>query len=76
MEEMYYRTVIENMTEAIAASGLKQNAVATRLGISARQLSDILHYRKRLDVGMVPVVCDVLGVPLNRLFVFRAGADG
>ena len=72
MENESYRSVIENMTDAINESGLKQKAVAERFGISARQLNDILHYRKRMDVGLVPVFCNALGLPLNRLFNMRA----
>ena len=68
MESEAYRTVIENLRAAIEESGLKQKVVAEKANMKARQLSDVLCFRQRLDVADIPVLCRILGIEPVQLF--------
>lgn len=53
---------------AIRKSGLKQMAVAERVNLSSRQLSDIISKRKKLDANLLFEICEVTGTTPNEIF--------
>lgn len=72
METDAYKMIINNLREVIDQSGMKQKAVAERVGIPAKQLNNILCFRRRLDAGTIPKFCIVLGISVNRLFEIQS----
>lgn len=68
MKTEVYKRVIKNIRTAIEKSGLKQKAVAERAGLTDRQLSDILCFRKRLSTEDIPNICTAIGAEPNDIF--------
>lgn len=60
--------ILQNIRDAISASGLKQKAVAVRAGLSEAQLSDLLCGRKVLRADIVPRIAAAVGVSVDRLY--------
>lgn len=58
----------DGVKKAIKMSGLKQEAVAQRVNLSPRQLSDIVSKRKKLDADMLFKICEVVGATPNDIF--------
>lgn len=59
--------VRDGVRRAISDSGMKQNVVALRAGLTEQQLCDIVNKRRRLDANEMFAICDVLGVTPNDL---------
>ena len=59
---------VENTKKIIQRKGYKQKYVAQKMNISDSKLSDILNYRKKIDVEIVSMLCDALDVKPNVLF--------
>lgn len=57
-----------NITRAIKARGLKNNAVAKKAGFSAQQFSDMLNGRKIIKPCDILAISEALGVDANMLF--------
>ena len=64
--------VISNMRRIIRDSGLKQKAVAERMGIKGNQLSAMLTGRRLIGVCDVMSFCTAMNVAPNDLFVMTA----
>lgn len=58
----------DGVKKAIRKSGLKQEAVARRVDLSPRQLSDIVSKRKKLDADMLFRICEAVGTTPNDIF--------
>lgn len=68
MESDQYKMIINNLKEAIEESGMKQKAVAERVGMTPRKLNDILCFRQRLGAEYIPLFCSALQVQPSRFF--------
>lgn len=66
--------VAQNAKKLISELGLKQKAVAKRMDISDRKLSDILNGRKIIDDVIVQSLCKALDVEPNNLFGYDKSA--
>lgn len=66
--------VAQNTKRLIAKFGLKQKAVAERMNISDRRLSDILNGRKIIDDVIIQSLCNALDVEPNELFGYDKSA--
>lgn len=53
---------------AIKKSGLKQTAIANRINLTPRQLSDIVSKRKKLDAELLFKICEIIGVSPNEIY--------
>lgn len=65
---------VENTKKIIQNSGYKQTFIAQKMNISARKLSDILNYRKVVDIEIICSLCNVLEVSPNKLFGYDKSA--
>jgi len=68
------KTFVKNTKNIIREKGYKQTFIAQKMNISDRKLSDILNYRKMIDVDIVCSLCDALDVSPNELFGYNKGA--
>jgi len=57
-----------NVKKYISKSGLKQKFFAEKIGMTERQLSDIINGRKIIDSSMILTLCEALEVSPNELF--------
>lgn len=64
----------DGVKKAIRKSGLKQEAVARRVNLSPRQLSDIVSKRKKLDADMLFKICEVVGTTPNDIFEIQCSS--
>ncbi len=64
----------QNVRKVIKEKGYKQNFVAGKMGITYRQLSDILNGRKIIDEKIIMLFCKALEVEPNELFEYKKGA--
>lgn len=64
--------VISNMRRIIRNSGMKQKAVAERMGINGNQLSAMLTGRRLIGVVDVISFCAAMNVEPNELFGMSA----
>ena len=62
------------MKAVIAKSGYKSKAVAEKMGIEPRKLSDILNERKVIDEKIISSFCNALDVSPNELFGYDESA--
>lgn len=58
---------VENTKRVIKEKGYKQTFVAKKMNMTDRKLSDILNYRKMIDVEIIAALCKVLEVEPNEL---------
>ena len=58
-----------NISCAIKARGMKNNAVAERAGFSKQQFSDMLNGRKIIKPCDILAISDAIGVNVGDLFV-------
>lgn len=64
----YNATLPSNICNLITERGLKQGAVATMAGLSARQLSDMLNGRRIIKPCDIRAIAEALGVTPNELY--------
>ena len=64
------------MMSIINQKGLKQSAIARKLGISDQKFSDMLNGRRIIKACDIPSLAAVLGVDPNALFDYRAREEG
>ncbi len=77
MEIQHYNTpVADVMMSIINQKGLKQSAIARKLGISDQKFSDMLNGRRIIKACDIPGLAAVLGVDPNALFDYRAREEG
>jgi len=60
--------VAENVKRIIAESGLKQLAVAKRIGCTSQELTDMIYGRRIIKINDVPKISAALGVDISTLF--------
>lgn len=60
---------------AIDKSGMKKNAVADRVGLSAQQLSDIIAKRRRLDANEFVNICKSINMTPNDVLTLIVSPD-
>lgn len=65
----------DGVREAIARSGMKQIAVAERVGLTERQLCDIVKKRRRLEANEMLKICEVTRITPNDLFALAQGSN-
>lgn len=58
----------DGVRPAIIQSGLKQSAVAARIGLTEQQLCDIGSKRRKMDANEMIDFCKVVGVTPNELY--------
>lgn len=58
-----------NISRAIKARGMKNNAVAERAGFSKQQFSDMLNGRKIIKPCDILAISDAIGINVGDLFV-------
>ena len=63
-----YDDVLNNLKILLEKSGFKQNYVAKQIGLTDRELSDILYKRKLLRIEHIVPITEVLNVSPNDLF--------
>lgn len=66
---LYNAMLPVNISCAIKARGMKNNAVAERAGFSAQQFSDMLNGRKIIKPCDILAISDAIGVSVGDLFV-------
>lgn len=64
----YNATLPCNINRIITERGLKQGAVASMAGLSARQLSDMLNGRRIIKPCDVVAIAEVLDITPNELY--------
>lgn len=67
--------VAENVKEIIAKSGLKQVAVAERIGCTPQELTDMIYGRRIIKVNDIPKISTALGVEIGTLFRLPSGGE-
>lgn len=60
--------VADNVRKIIAESGLKQLAVAKRVGCTSQELTDMICGRRIIKVSDIPKFSVALGVEISALF--------
>lgn len=60
--------VAENVKKIIAESGLKQLAVAKKIGCTSQELTDMIYGRRIIKINDVPKISAALGVDIGTLF--------
>lgn len=60
--------VSETVSELICEKGLKQSAVAKKIGLTQQQFNDMLNGRRIIKVSDIPALADALDVTPNQLF--------
>lgn len=55
---------------AIEKTGLKQSAIAERMGLTQQQLCDVINKRRKLEANEFINLCDVLGITPNNLLAY------
>lgn len=55
---------------AIKDSGIKQNVVAERAGMTQQQLNDTVHKRRKLGANEMFAICNVIGLSPNDVFEY------
>ena len=60
--------VAENVKRIISESGLKQIAVANRIGCTSQELTDMIYGRRIIKVNDIPKLSAALGVEISTLF--------
>ena len=60
--------LIESISEIIERKGIKQKFLAEKMGISEKQMSDIMHGRKTIDWVIIKKLCIALDVSPNELY--------
>lgn len=60
--------VAENVKRIIAESGLKQLAVAKRIGCTSQELTDMIYGRRIIKINDIPKISAALGVDISTLF--------
>ena len=59
------------MNVKIAERGLMKKAVAKRMNITDKKLSDILHGRSKISVEIIRSFCEAVGTTPNSLFEYK-----
>lgn len=59
---------IISLKNEIKKRGLKQKAIAAKMGWNERQFSDMMHNRRNITPRDIEKLCDALGVTPNDLF--------
>lgn len=67
-----YEMLLQNIRDVIQEKGLKQKAVAQRLGCSEQEFSNMLNNRKAIKPEYIPVIALALGVDFNKLYRVRS----
>ena len=65
------RIFVENTKKVIKNKGYKQTFIAKKMNITDNKLSDILNFRKTIDVNIVFSLCNALEVLPNELFGYE-----
>lgn len=60
--------VAENVKRIIAETGLKQLAVAKRIGCTSQELTDMIYGRRIIKINDIPKISAALGVDISTLF--------
>ena len=68
MESQGYQNLIKNLRATIDALGMKHKTIAARSNMTVQQLSNILCFRKRLDVAYIPVFCIILNTTPDKIY--------
>ncbi len=63
--------VLNNINEIIAKSGLKKAYIAEQMSISDKNLSDMLHKRKKLNTQLILSFCKVMNVTPNDIYGYN-----
>ena len=68
VENVDESVLVESIRSAISKSGMKQKAVAERIGFTEQMLTDMLNGRKVIKAEFIPALCAVLDMTPNQLF--------
>lgn len=68
MERPGYGVVLENIRRLIAEKGLKQKFVASSIGMTEQEFSNLMTGRMLLRVEHVPEIAKALGVTPNDIY--------
>lgn len=60
--------VAENVKRIISESGMKQHVIATRIGYTSQELTDMIYGRRIIKINDVPKISAALGVDIGTLF--------
>ena len=60
--------VSETVSELIGEKGLKQAAIAKKIGVTQQQFNDMLNGRRVIKVSDIPLLAQALEVTPNQLF--------
>ena len=60
--------VSETVSELIGKKGLKQAAIAKKIGVTQQQFNDMLNGRRVIKVSDIPLLAQALEVTPNQLF--------
>ena len=63
------RDVRDGLRLAIEQSGLKNNFIAEKSGLSCQQLCDILNKRRKMEANEMFAICRTLGTTPDALYV-------
>ena len=62
------------MKAIIKKAGYKNKFVAQKMGLTERQLSDVLNGRKTIDYKIIMLFCEATGTQPNELFGYNKTA--
>lgn len=60
--------IATNIKRIITEKGLKQCAIAARVGMSTSMFNALINGRKTIKAEHIPILADALGVEINTLF--------
>lgn len=73
MNAAEWNTILpDNISKIVERTGMKQNAIAQRAGISPKQFSEMLHGRRIIKAVDILNISRALGVTPNDIFGFDA----
>ena len=67
----YNAPIADTVAAIISEKGLKQSAVAQKIGVTAQQFSDMLNGRRIIKACDVPKIVEALSVTPNDLFEIK-----
>ncbi len=60
--------IAETIQQLINEKGMKNKAVAARIGLTEQQFSDMLNGRQVIRAVHIPMIADVLGVRIGDIY--------
>lgn len=65
--------VAENVKRIISESGMKQYAIARKIGYTSQELTDMIYGRRIIKISDIPKFCSALDVDVGMLFRTEQG---